>query len=172
MHETESQAEEREVRTATVAATAATEAAWPQTRAVLRLILIVLAVAAFIWALYRLTGVLLLVVLSIFFAYLIAPLVEVVHKPLTLRGRQWLMPRALAIGIVYLGIFGSITLTAYLLLPQVGEQFTQLGQQVPTYYKSIKDKTHRVEQLYQRLQPTQRDWLSEKVLGALDGVGE
>ena len=172
MQETEPQMMQQEVETATTAAVVATEATWPQTRAVLRLILIVLLVAGFIWALYRLTSVLLLLVLSIFFAYLIAPLVELVHRPIYFRGRARLMPRAIAIGIVYLLIFGSIALTVYLLLPQVGEQFTQLGQQVPTYYQNLKEKTQGIEKFYQRLPPSQRDWLKGKVLSALDGVGE
>ena len=172
MREPEPQITQQEVATATTAAVAATEATWPQTRAVLRLILIVLLVTGFIWALYRLTSVLLLLVLSIFFAYLIAPLVELVHRPIYFRGRERLMPRPIAIGIVYLLIFGSLALIVYLLLPQVGEQFTQLGQQVPTYYKSLKDKTQGIEKLYQRLPPQQRDWLKEKVLSTLDGLGE
>ena len=49
--------------------------AWAQTRLVLRIIVILLAVAAFLWIIYKLTTVLLLVVLSVFFAYLVAPLV-------------------------------------------------------------------------------------------------
>jgi predicted PurR-regulated permease PerM len=81
------------------------------------------------------------------------------------------MPRALAIGLVYLGIFGSLTLAVFLLLPQVGEQFPQFGQQVQTYYDSLKDKAQNVEKVYQRLPPPQRQWLKEKVLNALDDVG-
>jgi len=39
------------------------------------------------WILYTLRGVILLVVLAIFFAYLLAPLVEFACRPLTVRGR-------------------------------------------------------------------------------------
>ena len=45
-----------------------TVAAWVQTRVVLRIIVLLLAVAAFLWIVYKLTAVLLLLVLSIFFA--------------------------------------------------------------------------------------------------------
>src|SRR5918997_7099269 len=106
---------------AETAAAAAATANWPQTRAILRLIFIILAVAAVIWALYLLEGVLLLVVLSVFFAYLIAPLVEFFHRPFRLRGRQRLMPRVAAIAIVYTLIFGSLGVALYVLLPQVGD---------------------------------------------------
>src|SRR5947199_10617363 len=82
-----------------------TLAAWVQTRVVLRIIAILLAVAAFLWVVYKLTAVLLLLVLSVFFAYLVAPLVDLVEKPVNLGGRVIRIPRGLAIGIVYLFLF-------------------------------------------------------------------
>ncbi|MDQ1613004.1 MAG: hypothetical protein QOG00_2935 [Pyrinomonadaceae bacterium] len=144
---------------AETAAVAAAEASWPQTRAVLRLILIILGVAAVIWALYMLEGVILLLVLSIFFAYLIAPLVEFVHRPVWLRGRkrEHFIPRTLAIGVVYLFIFGGLGLTVYLLLPQVGEQITEIGRQAPTYSKTISDSTQKLERFYQRIPSPARE---------------
>ena len=47
-----------------------------QTRAILRLVLLLLAVAGGLWMLYALRSVILLLLLSMLFAYLIAPLVE------------------------------------------------------------------------------------------------
>jgi predicted PurR-regulated permease PerM len=161
---------------AETAAVAAAEASWPQTRVVLRLILIVLGVAGVIWALYLLEGVILLLVLSIFFAYLIAPLVELVHRPIKIRGRrshrQHLIPRTLAIGIVYLVIFGGLGLAVYVLLPQVGEQLTGLGQQAPTYYKGISDRAQSLERIYQRIPPPARDSVKATVTETIHTVGE
>jgi predicted PurR-regulated permease PerM len=97
------------------------------------MILMLLAVAATMWILYALRGVILLVVLAIFFAYLLAPLVEFACRPVTVRGRTHVMPRALAIGAVYLLILGSLALVAVLLLPQVGTQLTQFAQEAPSY---------------------------------------
>ena len=115
-------------------ATAVVEgASWSHTRTLLRMIFMLLAVAATMWILYALRGVILLVVLAIFFAYLLAPLVEVACRPVTVRGRVHVMPRALAIGVVYLLILGSLALVAVLLLPQVGTQLTQLAQEAPSY---------------------------------------
>src|SRR6266849_549422 len=71
-----------------------------QTRAVLRILVILLAVAGLLWVLYKLTTVILLVVLSVFFAYLVAPLVDLVQRPFRIRGHERMMPRALAIAIV------------------------------------------------------------------------
>ncbi len=95
---------------------------WPQKRVVLRVIVIILLVAAMMWVLYKLEGVLLLIVLSVFFAYLIAPLVELVRRPFHLRGREHIMPRAAAIGVVYFVVFGSLILALWLLLPKLSKQ--------------------------------------------------
>src|SRR5262245_18364727 len=93
--------------------------AWLQTRAVLRILLILLAVAALLWVIYKLTTVILLVVLSIFFAYLVAPLVDLLQRPIRLGGRDRMMPRGLAIAIVYLVLFVGFGLAIYLLAPQL-----------------------------------------------------
>ena len=73
---------------AAAAAAVASEAAWTQTRALLRSILVILFVAAALWLLYALEGVLLLVVFAVFFAYLISPLVELVRQPFQLGRRE------------------------------------------------------------------------------------
>ena len=81
--------------------------------------------------LYALQGVILLLVLSTFFAYLIAPLVELVVRPISIAGHRWLIPRAFAIGIVYLVLFASIGVTSYVLLPRLGTQVVEFSRQVP-----------------------------------------
>jgi predicted PurR-regulated permease PerM len=124
---------------AKAAATAAVEATWPQTRAVLRVILIVLSVAAALWMLHALQGVILLVVLAVFFAYLLAPLVEVFHRPIRLGGRPRLTPRPLAIVMVYLILFATLGVALSLVLPPLGNQMTQLVQQAPVYATYLRD---------------------------------
>src|SRR2546428_11131560 len=86
-----------------------------QTRVVLRIIVILLAVAALLWDVYKLTTGLLLVVLSIFFAYLVAPLVDLVQRPIRIGGRERVIPRGLAVGIVHHGSFSGIGLANYFL---------------------------------------------------------
>src|SRR5437660_7236553 len=98
-------------------------AAWVQTRVVLRIIVLLLAVAAFLWIVYKLTTVLLLLVLSIFFAYLLAPLVDLVQRPIKIGGREVRIPRGPAIGIVYVVVFAGIGLAIYFLAPQLAAQF-------------------------------------------------
>ena len=125
-------------RVADTAPTAPVEAAWLQARAIVRVVFIALAVAATLWVLYALTGVLLLVVLAIFFAYLLAPLVEFACRPINVRGRARVLPRAVAIGVVYLLIFGAVGIGGSILLPQLGSQISQFAQQAPTYLESVR----------------------------------
>ncbi len=119
-------------------------AAWVQTRAVLRIILILLAVAAFLWIVYKLTTVLLLIVLSIFFAYLVAPLVDMVQRPIRFGARERVMPRGLAIGIVYVVLFVGFGFAIYFLAPQLGAQFPEFKLQATAYYKTITNASDRL----------------------------
>ena len=61
---------------------------WPQTRVVLRVIFIALVVALLLWVIVKLTGVILLLILSIFFAYFVSPLVEFLRRPVTYRREE------------------------------------------------------------------------------------
>ena len=89
---------------------------------------------------YALQGVILLLVLSTFFAYLIAPLVELVVRPISLAGHRLLIPRAFAIGIVYIALFASIGITGYVLLPRLGTQVVEFSRQVPSYVALARDQ--------------------------------
>src|SRR5688572_31226144 len=62
------------------AAKAAVEAYGPPTRVILRVIFILLVVVGLLWVISKITGIILLLVLSIFFAYLVSPLVEFLRQ--------------------------------------------------------------------------------------------
>src|ERR1700674_3866531 len=102
-------------------------------RTTLRVLMVLLAVGAALWALSRLQAVLLLLVLAVFFAYLIAPLVALMQRPVTFKGRRRSLPLPLAVGAVYLLIFGSLALALWLLLPVVSTQLSELAREVPGY---------------------------------------
>src|SRR5712664_93916 len=121
-----------------------------QTRAVLRILVILLAALALLWVLYKLTTVILLVVLSIFFAYLVAPLVDLVQRPFRIGGRERMMPRALAIAIVYVVLFVGIGLAIYFLAPQLAAQFPEFKQQATAYYQAISGYTGRLNQYFKQ----------------------
>jgi len=123
-------------------------AAWVQTRVVLRIITILLVVAAVLWILYKLTAVLLLLVLSVFFAYLVAPLVDLVEQPLKLGTKTVRIPRGLAIGIVYVVLFVGGGVAVYFLAPQLASQFPEFKQQAVAYYKTIAGTTDRLNEYF------------------------
>ena len=106
----------------------------------LRLILLLLAVAAGLWLLVALRGVILLLLLSMLFAYLIAPLVEFLCRPVTWGRRPWAIPRPLAIALVYLALFASVGIASYVLLPLLGGQVAEFGRQVPSYMASARGR--------------------------------
>jgi predicted PurR-regulated permease PerM len=66
--------------------------------------------------------------------------VDVVHRFIAQRSREREIPRAVAIGLVYLLLFGSIGTAGYLLIPQLGAQMTLFGQQAPTYMTIARDR--------------------------------
>ena len=142
-----------------------TKTEWTETRTVMRVLLVVLAVAAALWMLHALRGVVLLVILATFFAYLVAPLVRLVQRPFTVRGRERNPPRAFAIGIVYALIFGSIGLALFLLLPRIGDQITDFAQEVPAYVVTARGRAQKLNLIYQRyrLPPSVRDTINDTV---------
>jgi predicted PurR-regulated permease PerM len=163
---------DREPNRASVAESAVS--AWVQTRVVLRIVVILLAVAAFLWILYKLTTVLLLLVLSIFFAYLIAPLVDLVQQPLRIRQKEYRIPRGLAIGIVYVMVFVGGGIALYLLLPQLAAQFPEFKQQAIAYYKTITGYGERISQYSKehRMPEGITTALNNTVLGLIARGGE
>jgi predicted PurR-regulated permease PerM len=112
----------------------------PSTRGILRLVVVLLAVAAGLWLLYALQVVILLVLLSLLFAYLIAPLVEFLCRPVTWQGRPWTIPRPLAIAMVYLALLGTVVIASYVLLPLLVAQVSEFGRQVPSYMAYARDR--------------------------------
>jgi len=66
--------------------------------------------------------------------------VDVVHRFIAQRSRGRPIPRAVAIGLVYLLLFGSIGTASSLLVPQLGAQITLFGQQAPTYVTAARDR--------------------------------
>jgi predicted PurR-regulated permease PerM len=149
-------------------------AAWVQTRVVLRIIVLLLAVAAFLWIIYKLTTVLLLLVLSIFFAYLVAPLVDLVEKPVQLGGRERRVPRGLAIGVVYLFLFTVIGAGIYFLVPQFASQFPEFKLQATAYYKTITTTSDRINQYFMqhRMPEGVVKAVNNTILGLIEKGGE
>lgn len=130
------------------AARTAAEVAGPSTRVVLRVIFILLAVTVVLWVLVKLTGVILLLVLSIFFAYLVAPLVEFIRKPRTVGARKIEIPRAVSILLSYILILGAIVVGVYVILPSLGNQFPQFATQARGYWKTLGERSQEFNEFF------------------------
>lgn len=156
------------------AAVAAARATWPQTRVVVRVVLliviIILVVIGAILLVRKLTGVILLVVLAVFFAYLVAPLVEIVRRPLRILGRRQTIPRGIAIGIVYVALFGALSVGVSYLYPSVKLQVKDLWSQRPQYTENFKqsDLFQRLNRRYQQLPERSRAIIDNKITQSED----
>ena len=166
--------EEQHVKdVARVAGKAAVEASWPQTRVILRVIIIVLTVAVTLWVIVKLTGVILLLILSVFFAYLVAPLVEFLRRPIKLSGRERSMPRVLAISLAYLIIVATVVIAFYILLPRLGNQFPEFAQQARGYWKSLGESTQRLNDFLRlRMPGSVMDAINREIPIVIQGIGD
>lgn len=124
--------------------TVATGAYWLKTRTILRVALILLLTYYFFeatrWIIVKLTGVILLVVLSVFFAYFVAPLVEFLSRPISVGGRRVSIPRTFAIVLSYILLVAAIVVGVYVLAPRLGNQFPEFAVQARAYWTAVGEK--------------------------------
>ena len=130
--------------------------ATPPVRSIVRVVLVtllILGIAGFLTNIISaLTHLFFLVVLAVFFAYLIKPLVELIRKPFNNSQYSKFMPRAAAIGLSYLLVFLIFGIGIAVLAPLVVEQSKQFAVNVPEYTKSIQEKFRDLGTRYRRYQ--------------------
>ena len=129
-------------------ARAATEIAGPPTRVVLRIIFIFIFVVATLWIVVKLTGVILLLVLSIFFAYLVSPLVDFIRRPRTILKREIAIPRTVAIVLSYVLIMAAIAVAIFVVLPTLSTQFPEFATQARGYWKSLGERSTELNEYF------------------------
>jgi predicted PurR-regulated permease PerM len=143
-----------------------------QSRAILRDLLIVAAVGAGIWVADRLGRIVIVLVLALFFAYVIAPLVELLHRPVTIKGRSGRLPRGLAIAVIYLALAGGLVAAAAAIWPSAAAQIDRAIASAPSYTESFRVWERGWTRYYERLRiPVElRHSIDESVLGAGDAA--
>jgi predicted PurR-regulated permease PerM len=129
----------------------ATSVSASQTRAVLRILLIVAGVSVSAWVLYRLVSLVLVLIVAALFAYVIAPLVDLAGRPVRVAGRPRSLSRGAAIAVVYVLLGGGVSAGAALLLPSATVQVNDAIAQAPTYAQSILTWEHGWTRYYARL---------------------
>ncbi len=80
-----------------------------------------------------------LLILSIFFAYLIDPLVRAIRRPFKERNREKIMPRSVAILIAYVLVFTIVGLAIANFEPKVVDQAKEFVVNLPGYAASFQD---------------------------------
>ena len=120
------------------------EAYGPSNRVVLRIAIVILLVIAVLWILSKITGIILLLVLSIFFAYLVSPLVEFLRRPRTIGKRTVAIPKAVAIALSYVVILAAIAFAILVILPTLSTQFPEFATQAKEYWASFGKKIQQI----------------------------
>ena len=150
----------------------------PSTQSILRVVLVVflgiLLVGLFGAMLYWLKSLIFLLILAIFFAYLINPLVSLIRKPFKNRHLEKFMPRSLAIVLAYLIVFTVLGISISYLAPRIAEQTRQLTSNVPAYSNSIQTWVKGVNNRFERYKiPDEiQEEVNKKIGGYLSEFGE
>src|SRR4051812_45928554 len=141
---------------------------------ILRDLLIIAAVAAAVWITHRLARVVLILVLALFLAYVIAPLVELLERPLRIAGRARRLPRGLAIAAVYVLLAGTLVGGAALLWPRAADQIDDAIASAPKYMESFRTWEHGWSRYYERLRmPLEvRHSVDRSMVGAGEAAGD
>jgi predicted PurR-regulated permease PerM len=124
------------------------EAYGPPTRVVLRLILTLFLVMAVLWIISKITVVILLLVLSIFFAYLVSPLVDFIREPRTIGNRKIAIPKVAAISISYVILLGAVVFAIFVIVPSIGNQFPEFATQARSYWQSLGEKAQQLVEYF------------------------
>ena len=127
----------------------------PRVRTIVRIVvvtLLLLFVAGFLQSIISsLTYFFFLIVLSIFFAYLLDPVVQVIGRPFKERNLERLMPRSLAIVVAYLLLFSLLAVAIASIAPIVSEQAREFGSNLPAYGNSIRARANDLNRRFDRL---------------------
>lgn len=114
------------------------------TTVIVRVIAVLAGLFIVSWLLYEMRTLLLLLILSIFFCYLIAPLVHVLEQPLYIGNRELRLPRTIALVLVYVLIGAALFVGFRLIWPPMSEQISELAKNMPKYAESAKNTTNNV----------------------------
>ncbi len=127
----------------------------PSVRSIVRVVvvtLLLLLIAGFVQSiLSALTYLFFLLVLSVFFAYLIDPIVKLIRVPFKQRGIDRFMPRSLAIGIAYLLVFTVVGIVIANIAPRVGDQAREFAANIPAYANIFRERTAEINVRFDRL---------------------
>ena len=130
-------------------------------------------IGLFIWSIWdftigiiaSLTSLFFLLVLSVFFAYLLNPLVRMIRHPFKQRNLDKFMPRSLAIVIAYLVVFTFVGLAIAYLAPRLIEQAKEFAGNLPSYSEQLQLQIEKINQKYGNYQISEQlqTYINQKI---------
>lgn len=127
----------------------------PSVRSITRVViitLILLYIAGSVGAiLSSLKTLVFLIVLSIFFAYLLDPLVRLIRQPFKHRGIERWMPRFVAIPLAYIIVFTVVGIAISNIAPRVVDQAKEFGTNLPVYGSMFRERANDLNRRFDRL---------------------
>ncbi|MFM9904907.1 MAG: AI-2E family transporter [Pyrinomonadaceae bacterium] len=127
----------------------------PSFRSIIRVVvvtLLILFIAGSVQAIVSSAASLfLLIILSVFFAYLIDPLVKIIRRPFKERHIEKWMPRSLAIVIAYVFVFTVLGIAISNIAPRVVDQAKEFGTNLPEYGQALRNRANELNQRFDRL---------------------
>ncbi len=131
------------------------DAATPPIRSIVRVVvvtLLLLLVAGYLQSIITaLSYLFFLIILSVFFAYLIDPIVKLIRRPFKERSIERWMPRTLAIPLAYIIVFTVLGIVIANVAPRVVEQAKEFGTNLPAYGQAIRERTNDLDRRFDRL---------------------
>jgi predicted PurR-regulated permease PerM len=136
----------------------------PSIRSIVRVVvvtLLLLLIAGFLQSvLSALTYLFFLIVLSVFFAYLIDPIVKMIRLPFKERNIERFMPRSLAIVIAYILVFTVVGIGIANIAPRVTDQAREFAANIPVLAQSFRERAADIDVRINRLQIPE-EWQAE-----------
>jgi predicted PurR-regulated permease PerM len=138
---------------------------------ILQIILLVIAAALLLWLLYALRKIILLLIFTVLFCYMIAPLVDLLTGPRRLWFINWRAPRSMAIFGVYTLLFYCGFMAVDWLAPLLSDQISSFISNAPEYAKQLDRYTRTITslparyRLPMRWQQESTEWLNAAVAG-------
>lgn len=126
----------------------------PSTRSILRTVIIVLLILS-VWnfaatIFLSLTHLLFIIVLSIFLAYFIEPLVRLIQTPFGKKDSDKFVPSSLAIAAAYLLVFAVLGIAISYIAPMVAEQAQDFINNLPSFASSLRNQINGLNRRFQR----------------------
>ena len=144
---------------------------------IVRVLFVIVGLLIAGWLVYQVRTLLLLLVLSVFFCYLIAPVVHLFEQPLYIGRREIKLPRSVAIALVYVLIGVSLFVLVRWLGGRLSEQFTELTRNIPGYVKAASDAANNVVNganswmRHLKLPQQWRDYVTDRTKDSVGALG-